>query len=639
MYPAHRRREELDCLLDHSQRILYVGMFIALALLVTYVLSSFFLVSNYLSAYSAVVGMLLGGLALAYPFAYFRYRGKRRQWSLAAMLAASIAVFVSWFTVAGLMWERPALQFLMSVAEGYAGYFFIALVPFMLVSLGVFCYRRRVFRGASWHMMLVFVAIAVVLLLFLMVGMAPGAPDDEEFIAMGSLHAMLSGQNPYAMSFITVGNVQELIANGSVTGTTPTSVNSLVGVLNYPALYPVAFMPAYLVEEYGGPALSPYYKTLTAGIYLLALMLALAFASDVRHLSRPNFIALAFIAFLLYLDASVVWLLMLTVMVIAYALMDSRYLFIALGIAASLQELLWIPVLLFLVYDFNNNGMRSGVMTLFGTLMVFLLVNGCFIAMSPTSFISNVILPVQGSILPFNSGIFAYPSVAMYQMPIRYYSVLFYCALAASGVLMAYWNDRRLLGLLSLLPFLFLYRSIPAYYTFFIGLFVLSLFISARRKKARRTLFGRISMGHARLATTIALAGIVAFSMVYLYVGHSAYVRAFDVRVVGATLAQGNAGATYSATLLYNVSGSREVYFVGFASGDVADMYGLFNSTILRSAIGSCGAYELNRNAMSLSGRGEARFSLTVNGTGVTEAACAIYDAGDYYICPSAGLK
>lgn len=607
------------------------GLFVVLALLgATLCPSSIMYASWRFQAYVTAIVLL----ALAYAFIYCLYRGAFKRTVLIGLLAAVCLLFSA--DIVDAYVGLGALLFGAGSLVTYLDFFFTAFAPFILIVFGIYVYKSRPFGGISGYIALAFAVAGAALFIVIITSGGGVALDDEEFIANGSLQAVLSGRNPYLIDF---GPSEFAAIMGNSTGfggVTFNSDNTLAAVLNHPFLYVVSFLPGYMAASLYSNSTYVYIEVLTI-IYFLLLIVVFGLASGADSLKRPKLVAVVFIALFALVEFSPVQFLLLSVLLLAYMARRSWYLFLFLGIAASLQELLWIPVLLFLVYRFNNYGPRSGALTLAGVALIFVIVNGYFIAASPAAFFGNILstLSTGSHMLSVSQGPFEY---LFYMVPFSYSNIAFYLAIPAVALLMALFNDIRLAGPLSMLPFLFMYIVLAGYFILFITFFVLILLAGGTKERRAGGRFNAALRGKGRLVVAIAIAVLAVSAIAFLYLGSRAYAANFRLDVANATLAEVNGNTVYSGRLSYAVNGSIDVYFIAFSSP--ASAYGLLNRTILEGGGAPYNPADystmINRNRLAISGSGSADFSLMVNGSAGGYLSCLIYDADYYYICPVA---
>ena len=115
-------------------------------------------------------------------------------------------------------------------------------------------------------------------------------------------------------------------------------------------------------------------------------------------------------------SSSIVILLMLAVLLLSYFKIDRWYSFVLLGVAAALQEELWLPVILLIVYASNTYGYKKGMRIFAGTILVFLALNIYFIALNPTAFFGSLFSPISAYIFPVSLAPFGYSLLIYFHM-------------------------------------------------------------------------------------------------------------------------------------------------------------------------------------------------------------------------------
>ncbi len=608
---------------------------------------------DYMSMYAAAAGAVLVALMFVYAYAYCTYKWRGRDGLLLLLACCFAAAFLSYALLYYAYGYNP-LQIVAHTLFSYFIYAIVILAPFLFISFGVFVWKERLFLNASWLFALALILIAIVFLWYLFLSghaFAYSVPDDEEFIAINAVHSMLSGQDPYKVSFSSLELFDYMRVNGSVGLPTMTTRNTILGTMEYPALYFISLVPFYLLGQFNTYNVSHLYFIVGFCVYLFILMLVVSGASRKEFLRRPNYVMLLFIVLAVFLVSSITDFLMLALLIIAYMEINSKYIFIILGIVASMQELLWIPVLLFLIYYINNKGLRKGLMAVAGTAVVFLAINGYFIALSPSAFFGSVFAPINGNVLPAPWGAFGYLLLNAYPIPLSSFSTLFYLAVLVSIIAIAYTNDKRLIGLLSLLPFMMLYHGIAPYYSFFLSFFAMSFFVvdgKAKRAAARakRTLFDEIAGKRAMAVAVAAILLIVVVAAIYVQAQHAAYEGSFNISVSNGTIVRMPNESVYSGILHYSLRNSTPIYFIAFANLEGNNQgpfrYGIINQTILEGSNEKV-AYNftnyssiINDNRMTLNGSGSVGFSIIIGNSTATAVKCNIYSGDFYYFCPTA---
>lgn len=507
-------------------------------------------------------------------------------------------------------------------------------------------YRRRIKILA---MVMLIAAIAFILI----ESFAPPfhgalALDDEEFTGIMSAQAFISGQNPYLLSFAP--QMYNYAVNGHPgIGLTTYTNNSFVSVLVYPALYflinvPFMLLPGHLINlPYGGIGIY-------APLFTLLLYFVVSYIIRPDLLKRPPPIIIAFLILATAVYSSFINTLLLTLMLLAFYFIDSKYVWVLLGIAASFQQMLWVPAILFAVYSFRSHGIRRGASNILGIAVIFLAINGYFIIANPHAFLSNVLVPSSGSILPNSTAIFGYPVLYIYHTLLNPATVLFLASIAGVIILYAYFNEKYLIFFFSLVPLLFLYRSIIPYLNFFMPLTVISLYIANRKTGSKSPRRDRSLSRHItayRAATISVLSILVILSAIPVYQSHIQYGKA-GISVGAVKVQQESNTIVYNFSIYYSNPITRNVsIFVFYNShGKLQQLFhGEHNITatppfaVQKSQI----ANSINPDFLLLnssSGRINVSASIPSNSVAsVSKVVCELYSGDFYYFCPVATVK
>ncbi|MCL4388059.1 hypothetical protein M1567_02815 [Candidatus Marsarchaeota archaeon] len=355
--------------------------------------------------------------------------------------------------------------------------------------------------------------------------------DDETVLSYYAFSAIQAGNNPYSIDIEDV-----LYHNSTKYGFTLTTENGIVGYLDYPILFVLVLAPFYYLAH--GTASSVIYSA-NSEAYLIFLALAiLSFTAAVSKQRLKSFKAIlpAAVVFILYFVQilSVQYLIIAIAMIALFYSIDKWYAFAILGIAASLQELLWVPILFALAYIAAAKGVISGVKAAAGAIAVFVAINGYFILENPGIFISHVLAPVNGYLLPFLLS--PIPSLLMMFYPLSMHGLelVFYISIAIGVVAVYIARNKMLVASMSLFVYFFLYHTLVAYFALSITMLFFIAVVETEKAKPKqikkqkqqseiREL--RLKIGYAALAVlTIALATVVVYS-------HYSYARDFGVSV------------------------------------------------------------------------------------------------------------
>jgi hypothetical protein len=528
----------------------------------------------------------------------------------------------------------------------------ILLPPVLLIFFGISISQYKApkkYEGRVKLLSYVIIAagIAIIAAIFLS-GFFAGAlhVDDEESIVINAAQTMLGGHNPYATSFANALFNAPINISKSVAFTYTTN-NTFEAGVNYPALYFIASAPVIFVSDI--LSLNPSYASTVLyelAVFFTIMVFTVGFLLKPGQLKRPNIAVLAFLLLFTISFASFINFLMLVLVLVAYYKIESKYLWVILGLAASLQEELWLVVVLFLVYSFRNYGFRRGALTLLGTIVVFLVINGYFIAASPHAYITQVLAPISGYILPSPYAPFGYAVFSLYPVLLNSADVLFYASTISVIIAFAYLNEKRLIFLFPMVPLMFLFRSIAPYYIFFITAIVISFYM----KDAASSIKAKAPKPQYRAAAVGSIIAISLISVALLVVSHNQF-SSIGISVSNQQLVEGQLSnySLYNA-ILHNSNGKigqlSVIEFVTYYNSGAPVHYGIADGRILTSqpnTTNSSMSYIINPNRIYLnSSGGQQAISLLIptnldNSTlKVVAAECVLYNGAYYYTCPVA---
>ncbi|MDE1854815.1 MAG: hypothetical protein KGH57_00635 [Candidatus Micrarchaeota archaeon] len=461
--------------------------------------------------------------------------------------------------------------------------------------------------------------------------------NDEEFLAFSSVNLTLHGVNPY-----TVDVAQQIFNNATTIGPSVTTYNKIVGVIDYPALFFLVFFPFYFLSPPTVSNLGSVDLLWQATVFLFVLIVVIAFSLDRRDLLKPRLALLVFLVISSIDIVSITTFLMLALFILAYMKLESKYGWLLLGMCAALQEELWVPVLLLILYSLNNMGFRKGLKNAVGAFAVFLAINSYFLATAPSAFIQAVILPIRQLYLPNGAAPVGFVMLQSYPLQLSTYYTLFDIAIVAAVVVLLYFNRKMLVPLLSILPFMVWDHALPEYYVFFV--FILFFLAVAPKHKDSEGWF-RKTLGNSAKPVFYAILLIVFMLSLYLiYESHLAYVRNFSISSSNESLVLEPASnaSIYRADLRYGTLSNYTIYLYAIAYGDKKlTVPGLYNQTLINASPPSCGAYEclLNRNKIVLPSN-ESEYELKAripwtNATPVNYVVALFYNGEYYFISPS----
>ena len=164
--------------------------------------------------------------------------------------------------------------------------------------------------------------------------------------------------------------------------------------------------------------------------------------------------------------------LMLSIMLIAYFKLESGWGWVFLGIGAAMQEELWIPILLLIIYSFSACDRRRAMINLAGAGAVFGIFNLPFLIMNASAYIHAVLLPAN-QFLPFDSAAPIGYSIFMLAPQINIFGILFILAIIFISAIILITKSKKSIPILSMIPFMVLSHALPFYYYFFMLFFAI----------------------------------------------------------------------------------------------------------------------------------------------------------------------
>ncbi len=476
--------------------------------------------------------------------------------------------------------------------ENFVAYMGIFIILLFLAN--IFAYSER--KSARAAVLVTIIVIALCLYYSPLV--IKYVVDDETLIGYYATLHLLSGINPYTQSIS-----QLLYKSHNSIGATLETSNQLAGVVGYPALFFLVQVPFYMLFAPTQASLSSYYIHAQGTIFFMAMVFSLILITkrtERNNLFRQNWLLyLAFGIMSLTLSSMMVFL-MAALVLMLYTEIGEKYPWIFLGLAAALQEQLWVIVIMFMVYYFNNYGIRKGGRTLLGTGAVFLLINGYFVVSSPSSYINSVLTTLE-SIVPTYSAAIGYFIASSYPIALQDYTYVFLMAIALMAILFAYINKKAMIPIFGTLPLLFIDHGIPIYLASAVFIFAAVYHTDFEGEtEGRLRHFARSS--RARAAAVMSAFALLVFAMiVFIQYSHSSYISSFDPIISNQSAALLNNGnIEYSASLTYSGVNNTNVYLMlTTAYANTYSYWGLYNQSLIKDSL-ICNYYPCGVNTNKL---------------------------------------
>lgn len=534
-------------------------------------------VLDYIYTYGVILGCISASLFIAYALLFIIQR-KNKTYAIAfdILFVLAIVNFIATMTITNpISWIVLSYNaiILYTLAIGTIFIFTIILPLF----LGAYLIRGKKSTVAGIFLLAI-VLILVIVLFFSGVIVKYYIINDEFFISMRGIKNLFQGINPYTNSLSN-----QIYYNRTSVGWTLTTNNQIIGIMNYPALYMLSYLPFYFIAKPTIYNMEHYMAPLQSAVFLTILLFTIAFCIDKKYLKSPVYGIIIFLGFFFLNITSITMYLMLALLVLAYAKTGTKYSWLFFGFCLSIQELLWVPIAMLLLYSVNNYGFKKGMHDLVGAIIVFALINSYFIAIGPLAFERGLFNPIEKLILPIGSSpLFGFLILSNYHILLTTFPEIFAIVSLIAIMLYLYLNKKTLLGLFAMLPLFFLSRPLIAYYAFFVALIFITLLISDNKKKKEGII--TVQLKKRKALSVLLVVALLALLVAVVYNSHLSYEKGFDISVSNQALYFNSTSneSIYTATLHYgNVSVSNtSILFVGYESGQSV-IIGLFNDSIV----------------------------------------------------------
>lgn len=613
----------------------------AIFMLVMYLYQSNLYFSSGLSVFISVFSIAY--LCFAISFSLYKDRG--RFWIFGA---AMLSLMLSMLAVSYGIFESIPKIGATALGEVFGVAVALAIIfPTMVIAmLGFYFWRQGIASRHSKKIGAILVIVAILLFFYYQIygfGYKGVNVDDETAIAYYSYNAIANGQDPYAISINGI-----LESNATTYGFTPTMNNQIIGYLDYPILFVLMMAPFYYFAHGSAGAIM---SSANAAAYLAFIIIAIViFAASVEKSKLAGFKALIptllVISLFFVQIPSVEYSIMLVLLALVFYSIDKWYAFVFLGVAASVQELLWVPVLLAVVYIFADRGFRAGLKTSLGSAAVFLVINAYFIIQGPMEYIRHVFAPISGALVPFLLSPFPYLINSYYPVSINGLEYLFYISIVLGAVAVYATRNKLMIGAMSIMAYFFLYHSLITYAALGGVMIFMALAIDAgnrnwHKKKARRIRkykAKRAFLSRKMMPGLIAIAmAVFAMAAVALYF-HSAYSANFGISatyngIKNNTYAiveiKDNGTVASNVSVLVSYSGNGIIENTeGFSASEPAII------TNDSDCVGECMAENyINYNILHLHG-GKTYSVAVLIPPNATEMRCLLYTDDYFYECP-----
>lgn len=292
-------------------------------------------------------------------------------------------------------------------------------------------------------------------------------PSDEMVLSYYAYHSFASGINPYTQNYagqlaptlIALGSYPTVMLNGSI-----------VGRYSYPALYFLIQAPFFALLHANASQIGTKIMPLEYSAYFVLFLAACYMLMKNKRAGLPVYSAIVLAALSFITFSSTVIIVMLALCLILFSEFGYRHSWLVLGLMASLQQQLWILVLIYLAYQSSVLGIKKTLRTLLLICAVFLVINGYWIILNYQAFISSFLTATMlapDTIAPIATILLHYGTPSWILLMMFILSTIIVVSVAFSV-------EKKWLPLLAAIPYNFLSHALPIYFVLFFTIFALN---------------------------------------------------------------------------------------------------------------------------------------------------------------------
>ncbi len=575
-----------------------------------------------LSVVGAITESVFSVIIVLYAVAYgiwLRKKNARYAHLSSLMLLLSVLLFTSSLLIYYTHGMLNVYSILIPLV--IIGSFFILLLPLFFI-LAVLSHVR------SRKVVLILSSIVIVAVIAYFIFMSSSLLDDEEVIASYAISNLLSGHNPYAYSASSI--LYNMAVSNKIGGLTISSNNSIVGTMDYPALYFLIQVPFYILFHPSYTSVAGYFTGAQVSVFLLALLLVYALGLKRRESIKPDFLSYVVLSWFIVTSPSSILYLAAAIILLLYTKYGERYSWLIFGLLASLQEQTWIFVLIFIAIIFNSKGFKKGLVVLTGTIAVFAAINSYFIIQNPYAFANAFTKPI--GLLPGSGSPIGYLAVNYLHASLKVLPYLFILSIVLTVLVALYLNDKKFAILFSIIPFMFLGHGLIVYYLLPVLLFTMVADAKIGAQPAGKVSTALRSSPHLRYAYAASILIILAGMAVIVARSGASYNSTFGIYVHNITISKSNQTTLLINASISNVAPTDTSAYLLVGSGEILS-FGFLNDTIIQGVhyCGfKCGA---NANLLHLAGNGTYSLSAKIpsNINAPTYITIVLYNSTYYY--------
>ncbi len=575
---------------------------------------------------STIYGELLTGIVLYTVFLlllFAAYTSKHAYGHIRAFLYLYNAIFLLLLvSLMSIFLTKPAvlslamiLNMIITLATQYYGAFLFSVLSIFIASVGTYLLRSKNEQFHKYGYITLWLILVVLIVEWFYVSHYV-IPDDEMLQPVFAFQELSHGLNPYAVSFAGKMFNASKYYGAAVTKLT---TNSYIGTFSYPFLYEIISIPffAFLPQTvYNLTAIDFPTESL---LFLFIMIVALLFNTNKRSVLKPKFTLIIFLSFLIALNPSPILYLLSALLILCYQKLDSRYSWAFIGLAVSLQEQLWFPSALLILYYVNNNSFQSNARMLTGVIAVFLLFNGYFIFANLPAYLGSIFSTAISYQLPNMIAPIGYFILTSYHVQTTALNDVFMLVMLFLAGVFTYLNKKELVAIFSFVPYLFLPHSLVIYYALPALLFSFILFTDMPKERTGWLRRHVLHTNSLRYAFYLFIAMTFFACIAVIYYSHLNYLNEFNFTIVNQSVSISGNNTIYTGTLLYHEPVKSIVYLGMYVeSANIIDigvyLTGFSLSQLLAGNASQCVSYSCmqNMNEISLN---ESNSSFKINAT------------------------
>lgn len=521
---------------------------------------------------------------------------------------------------------------------------FIFLGVFLLKAYNNEKYRKNTRNYIKLTALTLFAIFIILFSYFVFSGIKHFSFSDEQFLTIIFLKQMLLHHNPYTINQSSLQNL--MVSNFShenITLPTFNTNNKIITAMDYPAMFFLFQIPFYFLSKINLSNIFSFDAKSEFLVYVCILFFTIAFLLNKKQLQKPLliFVIILLSSFAYNALGSIVQILLISLLLIAYFKLDNKYIWIILGIAAAIDELAFLPVLFLIIYSFNNFGIKRGFYNLIGSVLIFIILNSYFfvingnIIFNTVSFIRDVFLPLNSYIIPSSVAPFGFFIVNYFNIPLSYFKYLFFLSSIALIIIFVRLNKKQLIPLFSLIPLLFLQRAIISYFPIFILFLFVSLCIEDKKKHKNKIAANPAAFYILLIICMLCFIALLIFGHYQYLKNYNLYIKPISYHInKSKNISIYNLLLVYKNTRLNYVSTYVNAYI---KNSNIVGAIGIFNNnSILNKSANTDLSIKnsVNPNFIFLNkSANNTKIEIVVDGEYPT-IKCVLYNNQFYYNCP-----